>query len=424
MIRVPPLSLPLRVQGTANTEEGQDRFSSVCGGIGDVIEEFRIEVPQAALDDLRRRLEQVRWPAQIPGTGWERGVPVDYLQRLVRYWLSSYDWRAHEARLNALPQFTTRIDEQTIHFLHVRSPEPDALPLLMTHGWPGSVVEFLRVTGPLTDPRAYGADPADAFHLVAPSVPGHGYSIPLEQPGWDHRRIARAWAELMRRLGYQRYGAQGGDTGSVVSPLVGRLDPEHVVGVHINGGLSFPARVPDDLTAVERARIAAAERIRDEGTGYADLQSTRPQTLAFALTDSPVGQLAWIVEKFREWTDPARPLPEDAVNLDQLLTDVTLYWLTGTAATSAHLYYENRVAAEEPSGPSGVPTGIAVFPSDPAIRRVAEREHNVVHWSEFDRGGHFAAMEASDLLVEDIRAFFRRFRTDAVPARTARSSPR
>jgi len=389
-----------------------------------VIEEFRIEVPQAALDDLRRRLEQVRWPAQIPGTGWERGVPVDYLQRLVRYWLSSYDWRAHEARLNALPQFTTRIDEQTIHFLHVRSPEPDALPLLMTHGWPGSVVEFLRVTGPLTDPRAYGADPADAFHLVAPSVPGHGYSIPLEQPGWDHRRIARAWAELMRRLGYQRYGAQGGDTGSVVSPLVGRLDPEHVVGVHINGGLSFPARVPDDLTAVERARIAAAERIRDEGTGYADLQSTRPQTLAFALTDSPVGQLAWIVEKFREWTDPARPLPEDAVNLDQLLTDVTLYWLTGTAATSAHLYYENRVAAEEPSGPSGVPTGIAVFPSDPAIRRVAEREHNVVHWSEFDRGGHFAAMEAPDLLVEDIRAFFRRFRTDAVPVRTARSSPR
>ena len=389
-----------------------------------MIEEFRIEVPQAALDDLRRRLEQVRWPAQIPGTGWERGVPVDYLQRLVRYWLSSYDWRAHEARLNALPQFTTRIDEQTIHFLHVRSPEPDALPLLMTHGWPGSVVEFLRVTGPLTDPRAYGADPADAFHLVAPSVPGHGYSIPLEQPGWDHRRIARAWAELMRRLGYQRYGAQGGDTGSVVSPLVGRLDPEHVVGVHINGGLSFPARVPDDLTAVERARIAAAERIRDEGTGYADLQSTRPQTLAFALTDSPVGQLAWIVEKFREWTDPARPLPEDAVNLDQLLTDVTLYWLTGTAATSAHLYYENRVAAEEPSGPSGVPTGIAVFPSDPAIRRVAEREHNVVHWSEFDRGGHFAAMEAPDLLVEDIRAFFRRFRTDAVPVRTTRSSPR
>jgi epoxide hydrolase len=412
------------VRGTANTEEGQDRFSSVCGGIEDVIEEFRIDVPQAALDDLRRRLEQVRWPAQIPGTGWERGVPVDYLQRLVRYWLSSYDWRSHEARLNALPQFTTRIDEQTIHFLHVRSPEPDALPLLMTHGWPGSVVEFLRVTGPLTDPRAYGTDPADAFHLVAPSVPGHGYSIPLEQPGWDHRRIARAWVELMRRLGYQRYGAQGGDTGSVVSPLVGRLDPEHVVGVHINGGLAFPADVPHELTAVERARIAAAERVREEGTGYADLQSTRPQTLAFALTDSPVGQLAWIVEKFREWTDPARPLPEDAVDLDQLLTDVTLYWLTGTAATSAHLYYENRVAAEEPSGPSGVPTGIAVFPGDPAIRRVAERDHNVVHWSEFDRGGHFAAMEAPDLLVEDIRAFFRRFRTDAVPGRPARSSPR
>jgi epoxide hydrolase len=375
----------------------------------EVISEFRIDVPQADLDDLRRRLTETRWPAQVPGTGWERGVPVDYLRWLVRYWLASYDWRAQEARLNALPQFTTDIDGQTVHFLQVRSPEPDALPLLMTHGWPGSVVEFLEVAGPLTDPRRYGADPADAFHLVAPSVPGHGFSVPLSGPGWDHVRIARAWVELMRRLGFARYGAQGGDTGSVVSPLVGRLDPDHVIGVHINGGLAFPSEVPDDLTETERARIAAAERIKAEGTGYADLQSTRPQTLAFALTDSPAGQLAWIVEKFRDWTDPARPLPQDAVDLDLLLTDVTIYWLTGTGATSAHLYYENRVAAPPPP-PSGVPTGIAVFPSDPAIRRVAEREHNIVHWSEFDRGGHFAALEAPDLLVADIRAFFRSLR--------------
>jgi epoxide hydrolase len=374
------------------------------------IREFRIDVPQSDLDDLRQRLQRVRWPAQIPGTGWERGVPVDYLKGLVDRWLTAYDWRAAEARLNGHPQFTTRIDGQTIHFLHVRSPEPDALPLILTHGWPGSVVEFLHVLGPLTDPASYGADRRDAFHVVAPSVPGFGFSVPLEGPGWNHGRIARAWKELMARLGYDRYGAQGGDTGSVVSPELGRLDPEHVVGVHINGGLAYPDGVPEaELTDAERARLAAAERVREEGTGYADLQSTRPQTIAFALADSPVGQLAWITEKFREWTDPARELPEDAVDVDLLLTDVTLYWLTGTGTTSAHLYYENRIASSAAER-SPVPTGIAVFPHDTAIRVVAERKHNLVHWSEFDRGGHFAALEAPDLLVGDIRNFFRPFR--------------
>lgn len=374
-----------------------------------MIEEFRVAVPQAAVDDLHARLERVRWPTQLPGAGWERGVPVDYLQRITQYWLRSYDWRAWEQRLNEYPQFTTRIDGQTVHFLHVRSPEPDAVPLILTHGWPGSVVEFLHVLGPLTDPRSNGLDPAVAFHVVAPSVPGHGFSVPLAGPGWNHRRIARAWAELMSRLGYTRYGAQGGDTGSVVSPELARVDPDHVLGVHINGGLSFPSGDPGDfegLTEVEQARLDAAERLREVGTGYADLQSTRPQTISFALSDSPVGQLAWIVEKFHEWTDPARELPEEAVDLELLLTDVSLYWFTGTSASSANLYYENRVAPAERSRPSGVPTGIAVFPTDPAIRRIAEREHHVVHWSEFDRGGHFAALEAPDLLVEDIRAFF------------------
>ncbi|TCC35653.1 epoxide hydrolase family protein [Kribbella speibonae] len=370
-----------------------------------MISEFRIAVPDAELLDLRERLERIRWPRQLPG-GWERGVPVSYVQRVAERW-TTYDWRAWEARLNEYPQYTTEIDGQTIHFLHVRSPEPDALPLVLTHGWPGSVAEFLDVLGPLTDPAAYGGDPRDAFHVVAPSVPGHGFSVPLT-PGWNHERIARAWAELMRRLGYERYGAQGGDTGSVVSPLVGQVDPAHVVGVHINGGLAYPALEPGDrsaLTAVERERLAAAERLRAVGTGYADLQGTRPQTVSYALSDSPVGQLAWILEKFWEWTDPARDLPEDAVDLDHLLTDVSIYWFTNTSATSANLYYENRSDATEVR--PGVPTGVAVFPTDPAIRRVLERRHHIIHWSEFPRGGHFAALEAPTVLVNDIRTFFR-----------------
>ncbi len=377
------------------------------------MDEFRIDIAQDALDDLRYRLARTRWPAQIPDVGWTRGVPVDYLKGLVDYWLHDYDWRRWECRLNEFPQFRTEIDGQNIHFLHVRSIEPAAVPLIVTHGWPGSIVELMSVIGPLTDPLAYGGNPADAFHVVAPSVPGFGFSIPLSGPGWNHQRIARAWAELMSRLGYRRYGAQGGDIGSVVSPELGRVDPEHVIGVHINGGLAFPNGEPADfvdLSQIEQARLAAAERLREEGTGYADIQGTRPHTVGFALHDSPVGQLAWIIEKFKEWTDPARDLPEDAVSRDELLTNVTLYWLTGTGATSAQLYYETRTAARKPAESSGVPTGIAVFPTDPAIRRITEREHHVVRWSEFHRGGHFAAAEAPDLLVKDIRAFFRSLR--------------
>ena len=369
--------------------------------------EFRIEVPDGALVDLAERLGRIRWPGQLPGGGWDRGVPVDYLRQVVERW-KAYDWRRWEARLNAYPQYTTRIDGQTIHFLHVRSPQADAFPLILTHGWPGSIAEFLPILGPLTDPASYGGDPRDAFHIVAPSVPGHGFSVPLESAGWNHDRIARAWAELMARLGYERYGAQGGDTGSVVSPLVAQVDPTHVVGVHINGGLAYPALEPGDveqLNDAERARLAAAEQLRAVGTGYAELQGTRPQTVSFGLSDSPVGQLAWIVEKFWEWTDPAHALPEDAVELDHLLTDVSIYWFTNTSASSANLYYENRAAADDIK--PGVPTGVAVFPTDPAIRRVLDRRHRIVHWSEFIRGGHFAALEAPDLLVDDIRAFFR-----------------
>ncbi|HEY9409120.1 MAG TPA: epoxide hydrolase, partial [Jiangellaceae bacterium] len=316
--------------------------------------------------------------------------------------------------LNKYPQFTTEIDGQNIHFMHVRSPEPDALPLILIHGWPGSIVEFLNVIGPLTDPRAHGGDPADAFHLAIPSIPGSGFSGPTGEAGWDTNRVTRAFAELMNRLGYHRYGAQGGDTGAVISPGLGRLNPDKVVGVHANGLSAFtevdPAEV-EKLTEAERARLEHLEYLKTEQSGYAMIQISRPQTLAHGLHDSPVGQLAWIVEKFKEWTDPAAELPEDAVDRDLLLTNVTLYWLTGTAGSSANSYYETAHAgAWGASERSTVPTGVAVFPMDVSIRRTAELEHTIVHWSEFGRGGHFAAMEAPDLLVGDVREFFSKLR--------------
>jgi epoxide hydrolase len=377
------------------------------------IEPYRIDIPQADLGDLRNRLGRTRWPDELPDVGWAYGVPLGYLKGLVDYWRDGYDWREHEARLNDFAQFTTTVDGQNIHFLHVRSPEPDALPLIVTHGWPGSIVEFMKIIGPLTDPRKHGGDPADAFHVVAPSLPGFGLSGPTHETGWNTDRVARAWVELMNRLGYDRYGAQGGDTGALVSPQLGRIDDEHIVGVHVNNLLTFPSGKPDemqDLTDADRQRLQLMQRWRNELSGYAILQSTRPQTLAYALADSPVGQLAWIVEKFKEWTDPAAGLPEDAVDRDQLLTNVSLYWLTDTAGSSARLYYEGAQAWGQVPERSDVPTGVAVFPMDITIKNIAEREHNVVHWSEFDRGGHFAAMEAPDLLTTDVRDFFRPLR--------------
>jgi pimeloyl-ACP methyl ester carboxylesterase len=377
------------------------------------IRPFRIDVPQPDLDDLADRLARTRWPDELPGTGWEAGVPLDYLKDLAAYWRTDYDWRAHEARLNEFPQFTTVIDDQNVHFVHVRSPEPGALPLVITHGWPGSVVEFMKLIGPLTDPARHGGDPADAFHVVTPSLPGFGFSTPLAGTGWDTRRVARAWAELMHRLGYHRYGAQGGDTGSVVSPELGRIDPDHVIGVHVNNLGTFPSGDPSELAGLSEAdqtRLALMTTWGRDMTGYAIVQSTRPQTLSYALTDSPAGQLAWIVEKFKEWTDPSASLPEDAVDRDLILTDVSVYWLTGTAGSAARIYYEGARSWGQVQPRSPVPTAVAVFPNDLTIRPLAERDHNVVHWAEFSRGGHFAAMEAPDLLVSDVREFFRQFR--------------
>jgi epoxide hydrolase len=391
----------------------------------DEIRPFRIDIAQAALDDLRYRLDHARWPVELPGIGWSRGVPLDYLKDLAGYWATGYDWRAQQARLNEIPQFTTEIDGQSLHFLHVRSPEPDAMPLLITHGWPSSFVEFQQVIGPLTDPRRHGGDPADAFHVVVPSLPGFGFSTPLRQAGWgDLFRVAGAFAELMGRLGYDRYAAHGGDVGAGVTGMMPMVAPGKVVGTHINGPGPFPFGPPvdaDGLSDMDRVRAERFNEFQRDGLGYLHLQATRPQTLAYCLTDSPVGQLAWIVEKFQAWTDPAAKLPEDAVDRDQLLTNVSVYWFTGSGASSANFTYEGmqafRAYAEQSgaggsgaAAPAGPPMGVAVFASDNSIRGLVDPAGAIHHWSEFDRGGHFPAMETPDLLTNDLRTFLRPLR--------------
>ena len=308
------------------------------------ISPFRIDIAQADLDDLADRLRRTRFAAPLPGDDWDTGVPVAYLRELVDYWRDGYDWRAQEAIMNGYPQFATEIDGQNIHFLHVRSTEPDPLPLLLTHGWPGSFVEILDVIGPLTDPRAHGSDPGDAFHLVIPTLPGFGFSGPVTDAGWGTTRIASVWAELMRRLGYQRFGVQGGDIGAAVSPDVACVAPHDVVGVHVNGSLGMPTPNPDEaerdsLTDLERDRLARVEAFMTEEYGYIAIQSTRPQTFAAGLVDSPAGQLAWIIDKFREWTHPRSTLPDQIINRDRLLTNAMIYWLTSTAGTAAYVGY-------------------------------------------------------------------------------------
>lgn len=377
---------------------------------------FRIDIPQADINDLHERLAATRWPSELPGTGWERGVPVEYLQGLAEYWRTGFDWRAQEARLNAFPQFTTEIDGQTIYFLHVRSPEPNALPLLMSHGWPGSVAELMRIVGPLTDPRAHGGDAADAFHLIAPSLPGFGFSMPLREEGWHLGRTTDAYAILMRRLGYERYGTQGGDIGAGVAGRLASVEPERVIGVHVNSDRGGAAMVgeylpmPDDLTEGEQARLGEIKEEWSGEAGYFSLQSTRPQTLAYALADSPAAQLAWIIEKFKTWTNPSAALPEDAVDKDQLLTNVSLYWFTNSGGSSANFYYEGAHAEIDWSAPSEAPQGWAVFNSEPVMARLFNADQSIAHFSEFEQGGHFPAMEVPDLLVGDIRAFFRMVR--------------
>jgi epoxide hydrolase len=364
------------------------------------IRPFRIDIAQEDLDDLRGRLARTRWPDEVTGAGSDYGVPLAYVRGLADRWLDGYEWRAWEARLNRFPQFTTTIDGQNIHFLHVRSPEPEALPVIMTHGWPGSIVEFIDVIEPLSDPRAHDGESADAFHLVIPSLPGYGFSGPTVEAGWTNERIARAWAELMSRLGYDRYGAVGNDAGSMISPELGRIDPQRVMGVHVTQLFSFPSGDPDemtDLTSDEQAQLGTLKWFYENKFSFNTLMSQQPQTLGYAVNDSPAGLLAWNAQLLGEDLDP-----------DFALTNVMTYWLTQTGTSAARLYYENA-HAERPTDPTTLPLGLAGFGGDfYGIRRFAERDHrNIVHWQTYDHGGHFAAHKAPDLYVGDVRAFFR-----------------
>jgi epoxide hydrolase len=365
---------------------------------------FRIDIPTEVLDDLQTRLAQTRWPEAECVDDWSQGIPLAYTRELAAYWADSYDWRAREAALNRFDQFTTEIDGLDIHFIHQRSPHDDAFPLVITHGWPGSIAEFQNVIAPLVDPPSGRAE--DAFHVVCPSLPGYGFSGKPSQTGWGVGRIAQAWETLMLRLGYDRYGAQGGDWGAAVTTQIGR-NRGHCIAIHLNMPIARPAAGSGgDLTEDEQQALAAYAEHRQWGTGYSKQQSTRPQTLGYGLVDSPVGQLAWIVEKFWAWTD-CDGHPENAVSRDELLDNVMLYWATGSGASSARLYWEsfNNFITD---GRVELPTGVAAFPKEilRTPRRWCEAAYNITHWSTMPRGGHFAAFEQPELFVDDVRAFF------------------
>ncbi|WP_439358563.1 epoxide hydrolase family protein [Bradyrhizobium sp. DASA03007] len=371
---------------------------------------FEIKVSNECLSDLKSRLRQTRWPdAELVGD-WSQGVPLQWMKEVCRYWLEDYDWRKRERELNRFPQFMTAIDDIHIHFLHVHSKEPAAMPLILTHGWPGSIVEFTKIIGPLTDPVAHGGDAADAFHIVCPSLPGFGFSGKPTVRGWGVDRIASAWIQLMETIGYKRYGAQGGDWGAAVTSSIGARDPDHCAGIHVTMSTTRP-NVTGEPTPEERKALQARKDYSAWDAGYSKQQSTRPQTLSYALADSPAGQAAWILEKFWAWTD-CDGHPENIFTKDELLDNVMLYWVTSSAASSARLYWESfgrRLGAHTVT----VPTGIAVFPKEivPPVRRWMEPNFpNIQRWTEMAKGGHFAAFEQPTLFVEEVRAFFRTVR--------------
>jgi epoxide hydrolase len=368
------------------------------------IRPFRIDVPSEVLDDLRARLAHTRWPDAECVDDWSQGMPLAYTRELAAYWADGYDWRPREAALNRFDQFITEIDGLDIHFIHQRSPHEDALPLLITHGWPGSIVEFHKVIEPLVNPTT--GRPEDAFHVVCPSLPGYGFSGKPTRTGWGVEKIARAWETLMQRLGYDRYGAQGGDWGAAVTTQIGR-NRGNCVAIHLNMPIARPpAGTSTEPTEEEKQAIAAFARHRRWGTGYSKQQSTRPQTLGYGLVDSPVGQLAWIIEKFWDWMD-CDGHPENVLRRDELLDNVMLYWVPGAGASSARLYWESFGSVAD-GGRVELPTGVAAFPKEilRAPRHWCEAVYNITHWSTMPRGGHFAAFEQPDLFVDDLRAFF------------------
>ena len=375
---------------------------------------FRIQVPDAALQDLKTRLRMTRLPREIPGTGWDYGTELAYLQSLVDYWRDRYDWRAHERRLNELPQFTTTIDGVSIHFIHVKSRVPNAFPLALTHGWPGSIVEFTKVIGPLTDPQRYGGQAADAFDVVAISLPGFGFSGKPQERGFSPERMGKIIATLMARLGYSRYGLQGGDWGGIISRLVAINDASHVAGLHLNFCTAGPppgTTTPmDGVPADEAARYQARQSYMENERAYQQMQGTKPQTVGFSLDDSPAGLAAWIVEKFHAWCDCGDNI-ESRFTKDELLTNIMLYWVTGTGSSSARIYYESRNAPPN-TARVNVPTACALFPKEISVppRKWVEARYNLVRWTVMPRGGHFAALEQPELLIDDVRAFFRGLR--------------
>lgn len=376
--------------------------------MSDQLTPFRIEVSDAELEDLRDRLRSARWPERQTVDDWSQGVPLSYMQDLCQYWADKYDWRAREARLNRFPQFRTDIDGLAIHFIHARSPHPEAFPLVMTHGWPGSIVEFHKVIEPLTDPPSYGGEPADAFHVVCPSLPGYGFSDKPSRSGWNTERIADAWSKLMSRLGYHRYGAQGGDWGSAVTTNLGLQDVEHVAGIHLN---MVTARADkstmDSLTPAEQAALESLAYYRDWDSGYSKEQSTRPQTIGYGLVDSPVALCGWILEKYWAWTD-SNGDPANVLSRDEMLDNVMVYWLTASGASSARLYWESFKA--RPGNEVTVPMGASIFPKEifrPSRRWAEKRFVDIRYWNELDRGGHFAAFEQPESFVNEVRSFFR-----------------
>jgi len=390
------------------------------------IHPFHIAIPQVALDDLRHRVRATRWPDKETVADQSQGVQLAKLQSLVRYWGTGYDWRRVETELNALPQFVTTIDGVEIHFIHVRSPHPHALPLLVTHGWPGSVLELVKAVGPLTNPSAHGGRAEDAFDVVIPSMPGYGFSARPQETGWDPDHIARAWAVLMQRLGYQRYVAQGGDWGSVIADAMARQAPPGLLGIHVNMPATVPAEIakaiaagdpaPDGLSAAEGAAFASLSTFFTNNAGYGVMMVTRPQTVGYGLSDSPAGLAAWMYDKFAQWTYSGGE-PERSLTRDEMLDDITLYWLTNSAVSSARLYWENNnnnfSAAAQKTAQISIPVAVTVFPGEiyRAPKTWTQRAYrNLIYFNEVDKGGHFAAWEEPELFASEVRAAFKSLR--------------
>ena len=377
------------------------------------IKPFNISIEQEKIDDLKNRLAGIRWPESIQADDWSRGVPKSYLKKVAEHWADKYDWKKHEEEINAYPQFITEIDGQKIHFIHVKSNEPNATPLLVNHGYPGSIVEILPLINRLTDPVAHGGKSEEAFDVIAPSLPGFGFSNPVTEKGWDIAKTAAAYAKLMKELGYEKYGVQGSDIGAGICQQICLIDAEHVIGAHtsndptsiaLTGMLSM---VPVDmLPETEKAQVEKWKAFAEDGKGYLQLQSTRPETIGFGLSDSPIFQLAWVIEKFHEWTNPAHKLPEDAIDLDQILTNVSFYWFTNSGASAAQFLYEAAHAAPNWGAVPTTPAGSAIFNNESFIRMVLDPERKSIHWSEFSEGGHFPGLEVPELLAGDLRKFF------------------